>query len=133
MQPLDREASTAAAATFAVGLAAGWLIHRHADDIKGAASKVSGVRFFLVVVERVGGGGGEGMGRGHPARAAGGGGGGGRRGRAPSTVSFSRESLFRPLSHSQPPPHTHIASLLLSPSPHQSISSAFGKLKAKLS
>jgi hypothetical protein len=43
MQPIDREASAAAAATFAVGLACGFLIHRHADDIKGAGKKVSDV------------------------------------------------------------------------------------------
>ena len=40
---LDKEASTAAAATFTVGLALGWLIHRHSEDIKAAGTKVSDV------------------------------------------------------------------------------------------
>ena len=109
---LDREASAAAAATFTAGLALGWLIHRHADDIKAAGTKVSDVSFLR-------------------------GGAWGRGGGAPPLLSpacpHTPPALF--LSHA-----ACSLSVIISPplSPSlpthpQSISSAFGKLKSKLS
>lgn len=106
---LDREASTAAAATFAVGLAVGWLVHRHADDIKAAGTKAKDVS--------------------SPGRAGGGGGGeAGGRDAAPrgERGARARDPSPRPLLTRSPslhlPPHP----------PPQSVSSAFGKLKAKV-
>jgi hypothetical protein len=101
---LDREASTAAAAALAVGLAAGWLLHRHADDIKAAGAKAKEVRVW-------------------------------REGRE---VGWVVEARWAAVSAS-----LFFSSLFLSPQPShphqktknkkkQSVSSAFGKLKAKV-
>ena len=44
MAQIRDQAAAATAGIFAVGVAAGWLLHRHADDIKAAGGKARDVR-----------------------------------------------------------------------------------------